>query len=260
MAIERIVPGTKEWDAFYANHILRYKFAVQVLEKTNTSTILDAACGVGYGSAFIAKELPVKKVVAVDRSAEALQVANKTFQSANVFFLEDDCHTLKAAATHAPFDAVVSFETFEHLPKPADFLAACYANLKTGGNIIISTPNKSVSSPEELTWEYHEKEYTATELFDSLLSAGFKNVALYGQQFNTKGIIKNEIRGELNRVFSNPFVRAGMWLQSKLKGHSFGPVLKETIDDFEIAPFNTPAECEAKGMTGPFVLIAVAEK
>ncbi len=32
MAIERIVPGTKEWDAFYANHILRYQFASQVLK------------------------------------------------------------------------------------------------------------------------------------------------------------------------------------------------------------------------------------
>ena len=27
MAIERIVPGTNEWDAFYENHINRYQFA-----------------------------------------------------------------------------------------------------------------------------------------------------------------------------------------------------------------------------------------
>jgi SAM-dependent methyltransferase len=260
MAIERIVPGTKEWDAFYANHIMRYQFAVQELKKINAATILDAACGVGYGAAFIAREIPVKKVIAVDRSKEALDIANKNFKTNNLEFLTDDCHTLQTAAGHAPYDAVVSFETFEHLPKPADFLAACYSNLKIGGSIIISTPNKSVSSPQELNWEYHEKEYTATELFESLSAAGFKNISLYGQQFNMKGIIKNEVRGELNRLFSNPFVRAGMWIQSKLKGHSFGPVLKECIDDFEIAAYNNPSVCEEKGLAGPFVLIAVAQK
>jgi hypothetical protein len=55
MAIERIVPGTKEWDAFYANHIFRYQFAANILKEDSIAKLLDAACGVGYGSAFLAK-------------------------------------------------------------------------------------------------------------------------------------------------------------------------------------------------------------
>ena len=52
MAIERIVPGTIEWEAFYANHICRYQFAKEQIEKTDAVHILDAACGTGYGSFF----------------------------------------------------------------------------------------------------------------------------------------------------------------------------------------------------------------
>lgn len=260
MAIERIVPGTKEWEAFYANHILRYQFAANILKNDKAVSLLDAACGVGYGSAYLAKQIDASTIVAIDRSADALEVAHANFSSPAIKFLADDCQTLQAASAYGAFDAVVSFETFEHLPKPMDFLAACYNNLKPSGKIIISTPNKSVSSPQQLNWEYHEKEYTASELYTCLEEAGYKNIRVYGQEFTMKGKIKNEIRGDLNRLFSNPFVRAGLWLQAKLKGYKPMPVLKETIDDFEIVSYECPADCEAKGTDGPFVLIATAFK
>lgn len=31
MAIERITPGTLEWDSYFANHIIRYQFASEIL-------------------------------------------------------------------------------------------------------------------------------------------------------------------------------------------------------------------------------------
>ena len=260
MSIERIVPGTVEWEAFYANHILRYHFALQVLKDSKIHCLLDAACGVGYGSNFLAKHPAIEKVVGIDKSNDALKIAETNFNAANILYLQDDCHTLQSASQYGLYDAIVSFETLEHLPKPTDFLAACFNNLKTAGKIIISTPNKSVSSPQQLTWEYHEKEYTAIEFYNLIQTTGFKNIQLYGQQFNLKGQIKNEVRGELNKVFSNPFVRTGIWLQARLKGHKYGPVLKEAVDDFEILKYEKPEDCVLKETDGPFVLLAVAEK
>ena len=122
MAIERIVPGTKEWEAYYANHIIRYQFAAQILRPQNVTNILDAACGVGYGSKYLSGELPTTSITSIDRSTAALATANATFSSSAIRFIEDDCHTLDAAAQYAPFNSVVSFETLEHLPKPKDFL------------------------------------------------------------------------------------------------------------------------------------------
>ncbi|HOZ80523.1 MAG TPA: hypothetical protein PLY34_21200, partial [Ferruginibacter sp.] len=65
---------------------------------------------------------------------------------------------------------------------------------------------------------------------------------------------------DLNRILSNPFVRAGAWIQQKLRGTQRKPALKETTDDFEIISFENPAASDNLGKEGPFVLLAVAEK
>ena len=50
MSFERIEPGTTEWEAFYANHIHRYRFGTEILRERRAEKVLDAACGVGYGT------------------------------------------------------------------------------------------------------------------------------------------------------------------------------------------------------------------
>lgn len=262
MAIERIVPGTIEWDAFYANHIARYNFAKEQLSfhANQKIAILDAACGVGYGSNFLANNLNCT-VTAVDRSTEALAVANKNFTSQAIRFLEDDCHTLEAAAAYGTYDAVVSFETLEHLPYPEKFITACYKSLSNGGKLIISTPNQNVSSPDgNLDWEYHEKEYQPQELIEILSKAGFSNINLYGQQMTAIGKLRSQFRAELNKVNSNPFMRLGRLIQKIIKGHQYNAVLPEQAEDFEITFYNSPDEINTLAGNGPFVLIAVCSK
>jgi len=260
MAIERIVPGTKEWDAYYANHIVRYKFAAAQI-KGNGQKILDAACGVGYGSHFISTK-GIGKITAIDRSEEALAIAVKNFSNTDILFLKDDCHTLSGAQKYGPFHSIISFETLEHLPKPADFLNACYKNLEQNGTIIISTPNIYVSSPDGIVnWEYHEKEYTPDEFQYLLQQSGFSGIRLFGQQLNKMGKLKEEFRAELNRLNSNPFIRLGKIIQKVLKGHKDKAILPESESDFDIVEYtgNITAIKEL-GIDGPFVLIAVATK
>lgn len=260
MAIERITPGTIEWDSFYANHIFRYEFAFEKLKALHQINLLDAACGVGYGANYLSK-LNGSQITAIDSSDEALSAAEKNFKEDNIRFIKDDCLTLANAAKYGMYDVIVSFETLEHLPFPEKFLKQSFENLNTSGFLIVSTPNQLVSSPDNiLNWAYHEKEYTASAFFNLLLSAGFKNIQLYGQQFNQKGKIKNEIRADLNRLWSNPLVRVGRYLQKVFRGINFEPVLKETIDDFELISFKDSSDCDRLNLQGPFVLIAIAEK
>ena len=261
MAIERLTPGTIEWEAYYYNHIMRYQFAGNAINKESVNSVLDAACGVGFGTKYLSGIFSNAIITGIDRSDEALVIAKKRYAADNIRFMEDDCHTLNSSANFAPFDVIVSFETLEHLPKPSDFLKSCLQNLKSKGKIIVSTPNQLVSSPDNIiTWEFHEKEYSAKEFYDLLQQAGFINIQLYGQQLSHKGKIKSEIRSDLNQLWSNPLIRFGRWIQEVLRGRKFDPVLKETLDDLEIVAFNNTGESDKMGINGPFVLIAIAEK
>lgn len=259
MAIERLVPGTPEWDLYFANHHQRYAFAADQLLAEHASTVLDAACGVGYGSKFLGER--GVRVVGVDRDTSALAIARNKFAHANVTFLEDDCQQL-ANVDRAPFDAIVSFETLEHLSEPSRFLDRCYALMKPSALLVISTPNGNLrEGSAKKQWEYHEKEYSAREIVDLMQAARFRDLGLWGQDYTAVGRLRDQVRAELNRIHSNPLFRVGRLLQRVLRGyHARRAVLPESLDDFVITPFSCDQDVDRLGKQGPFVLLAVARK
>ena len=260
MAIERLVPGTKEWEAFYGNHICRYHFAANQIKHLKVGKILDIACGVGYGTHFLAP-YSTEQVIGADISDYAIQEAKKQFPDPKILYVKDDCENPVNIINYAPFDVIVSFETLEHLKNPTLFLQSCYKLLKTDGFFIVSSPNASVTSPAgNVTWKFHEKEYNAEEMVSLVSKAGFSDLKIFGQQYNQYGRLKNLIRSDLNKFNSNPFVRIGKWLQQKLKNHSFGAILPEEEEDMEIIEYPDSKEILEKKTSGPFVLIVTCKK
>lgn len=258
MGFERIVPGTIEWDTYHGNHLARYLFAVEILRKSAPKQILDAACGVGYGTKHLAEAIGAK-VVGVDRSDEALSIAKSQFAHPNVTFRSDDCHTLEAAAEYGPFDAVVSMETFEHLPKPMDFLGAVRRLLNSGGQFIVSTPNaEEFSNAGE--WEFHVKEYTAVEFQTMLIEAGFTSISIFGQRLTDRGKDRADVRAEIGRLTHNPFMRFGRFLQRTLRGRkSDMAILPERPDDFHFATLASSSALN-EAATGCEALVGVATR
>jgi SAM-dependent methyltransferase len=256
---ERIEPGTIPWDTYYGNHIARYRFASRLLSAWGgAGPVLDAACGVGYGTHHLASSLDCH-VTGVDRDAHALRMAAKYFAHPRVAFRADDCATLDSAALDAPFGAIISFETLEHLPVPDTFLAACRRLLAPGGLLVCSTPNAGVSSPGgQATWEFHEREFTAGEFATLLSTVGFGRIDLYGQQLTAMGRLREDLRRELHTVRSNPFFRLGSWVQRRVRGRHISVPLPEHADDFDFVRFESPESIDAQGVDGPFVVIAVA--
>ena len=254
MGFERLSPGTVEWEAYYANHLFRYQFALNNLKEDRKIKILDAACGVGFGSHFLAVN-GIKEITGIDRNEEALKLANEKFFHKAISYIQDDCHTLSKASEFGLYDAIVSMETLEHMPQPDAFIKSCYSSLEKGGLLIVSTPNAAITSPDgEINWEFHEKEYTADELVKILSDHGFQNIRLFGQGYSAIGKLRDQIRSELNIINSNPFARLGRFIQKLLKGYTSKAVLPEQIEDFEIS---LPGDFIAKK---PFVLIAVCNK
>jgi SAM-dependent methyltransferase len=116
-------------------HIARYEFGARNLR--DASSILDIACGVGYGSRLLKHSLPAAMVIGVDSSAEAIDYANARYARPGLSFVVADAMTFEGG----PFDAVVSLETIEHLPDPEQFVDRAAARLlRPGGAFIGSVP------------------------------------------------------------------------------------------------------------------------
>ncbi len=198
--VERIVPHSRPWDEQIAMHIQRYRFASGYV---CGKRVLDAGCGVGYGSNLLANT-GAAAVVGVDVSPDALGIAEKEFAHERLKFLCDDCQTM--IRVNGPFDAVVSFEALEHFRDGEAFVSRVAELLVPGGFFIVSSPNKSFSIGEN---PYHVREYTPAE-FRRLLEPHFSRVALLGQHWTAAFDAAHKAASAL---WMNPFVRLGNWLQ-----------------------------------------------
>lgn len=164
-------------------HWHRYAFVTQALAGKH---VLDAACGEGYGSAMLATE--AASVTGVDLSAEAIAHARARYgDRPRLSFVESDATNLPFA--DAAFDAVVSFETLEHLEAQDTLLAGFRRVLKPDGVLLISSPDKRVYSDQAgYRNEFHVKELYKPELIE-LLGRHFKTLRVFGQKLVFQSLI-----------------------------------------------------------------------
>jgi 2-polyprenyl-3-methyl-5-hydroxy-6-metoxy-1,4-benzoquinol methylase len=138
-----------------------YQHATSFLK--NNMTILDIACGNGFGSKLVAPF--VSKVVGADLSPSVIEMAQVTNPGVNVSYVVDDITRLKFA--HATFDAVLTFETFEHVDT-ALMMAEIKRVLKADGLLIMSTPQNCIGDIP--ICHEHVKEYSLDELIQAVSS------------------------------------------------------------------------------------------
>lgn len=142
-------------------HLARYRFASERLSAG--ARILDAACGLGYGSALLRREGLSRRVLGIDRSEWVVDYANVNFGDPLCRFAAADVTNLSTLEDDT-FDAVVSFETLEHLLDPEPFLSHAVRVLSAGGVFIASVPYKWVVNGD--TGPYHHDWFDAPRLLD----------------------------------------------------------------------------------------------
>lgn len=188
---EQFVPGTKD-ARIEADHLSRYQFSQPYIQKKR---VLDLACGTGYGAKSLL-DSGASEVFGVDISPEAISYAQSHFQASNLTFQLGSAE--KLPFDNSFFDVVTSFETIEHLDKEirSKYLQELRRVLKDDGTILISTPNRRITSPCSKTPlnKYHVIEYSVTELVDILKSSGFQIVELMGQRMVHKFFIPCPVR------------------------------------------------------------------
>lgn len=165
-----------------ADHINRYLFAAGYLQKKlpRGARVLDAACGCGYGSWLL--HGAGFDVTSVDISEEAIAYAKEQYQGPTY-------HQKSVYEIDGQWDAIVSFETLEHLDRPEALLARVKAPI-----LIASVPNENLypfvaenfagdSSP-------HLRHYTPDQFSILIESSGRRVVERFCQKTKIPGDVE----------------------------------------------------------------------
>jgi len=178
---ERLTLG--DYDPLIENeHLARYRFAQPMVAGMK---VADLACGTGYGSQMLA-DAGARSVHGMDISEEAVNLCIERNNKPNVTYSVANAQDLTAISDNE-FDAVVSFETIEHLPDVEAYLDEMARILRPGGTYLVSTPDRRIVSTmyffqRHPANRHHVREYTGRQLI-SLLSTRFEIKARYGQAF-----------------------------------------------------------------------------
>lgn len=171
---ERFVPGGVESE-IDLEHYHRYLAAAEL---TRDLVIADVACGAGYGSAILSKF--ARLVTGVDISELAVAAARSNFAGDNLRFQVGNCVNLPF--DDRSLDAVVSFETIEHITQQDEFLDECKRVLKPKGMLIISTPHRERYNAQLAEPNPHHLREMSEEEFRDALTSRFQSVHISGQR------------------------------------------------------------------------------
>lgn len=188
-----VISDQSKQDIIYNEHLARYNLAKQLVAG---KTVLDVACGSGYGSQLLAQAGAVK-VVGVDIDSATIQQAQQQYFADNLQYLVDSAESLEKI--NEQFDIIVSFETIEHLQNYQQYLLALRRVLKSDGLALISTPNKQAF--DQVNNPYHLQEFTEQE-FVSELKKLWPEVKLVKQYNALASII--DVNSQITHFNSQP--------------------------------------------------------
>lgn len=146
-------------------HVARYALAATLVRSGDT--VLDCACGLGYGSAVISATTQAANVIGIDLDAGTVAYANANYGGQNLRFEVGDA----AALVHIPdasVDFIVSMETIEHVEDWKAVAREFARVLKPDGRLIASVPDRWMDETGNDPNPYHHHVFDWNKLRDGL--------------------------------------------------------------------------------------------
>lgn len=180
-------------------HFERYSYASGFV---NAKEVLDIACGVGYGCKMLSGA-GAKSVTGVDILGENIEFAKANYPGENITFIQNSIYEIDYSDK---YDVITCFETIEHIPDDNLAIKKLFAALKNKGLLIISTPNRNITSPNARSIndapsnKFHTREYILSEFKELLEGNGFKIIDTLGQR-NRPYLNFSTFNRVINKIF-----------------------------------------------------------
>lgn len=201
------------------------------VNKFNFMQAMDAGCGEGQYSFYLARLNPSSMITAYELNEQQVEKnkikANK-LKIKNVKFIQKDLTKLNDIEK---FDLIVSIDVLEHIQEDKKVIEYFYKALKDNGYIYIHVPGsnkiryfkkiKNMSKQED----HVRNGYMVDELKQLLMDAGF-NITKIGRTFGIWGDLAWELYMLTQRRYliylANPLIRLLAWMdvQSSNKKHN----------------------------------------
>lgn len=165
-------------------HLQRYEWVLTYLKGLSC---LDAGCGSGYGTYYLAQN-GVGQILGVDVSSPAIRYAQEHYTHESLAFLRMDICALGFEL--GSLDAVISFDVLEHLDEERQhrFLSESARAVSEGGIAVLGCPNATVSTRRN---PHHPRELSSQD-FEDILKVYYKSVRLFGQDLVINGVRQEE--------------------------------------------------------------------
>lgn len=164
--------------------------------------VLDAGCGFGQYSFFMAKKNPAWNILGLDVKTEEIKACQYFFEKAGIKNATFNVGDLTNYRNENFFDLILSVDVMEHIEEDQQVFNNFYVSLKPGGLLLISTPSdlggSGVISLQDKSFieEHVRNGYAKIEIEQKLKKAGFDIVETkytYGRPGNLSWIFSLKV-------------------------------------------------------------------
>ncbi len=148
--------------------------------KQKPDDILDAGCGFGQYSYFMAKKFRDTKILSVDVKVDYLDDCKYFFNKCGLQNTEFEFADLTKINYENQFDFVLSVDVMEHIEDDIGVFKRFHKALRSGGRVLINTPSNLGGSDAEsedddsFIGEHVRLGYSKEDICSKLEQAGFK--------------------------------------------------------------------------------------
>ena len=151
---------------------------IERLDLPRNSRILELGCGTGGNLPMLGT---FGEVSAVEMDENAREIASR--KTTNLYDIRAGCCPNEIPFQGQLFDLICMFDVLEHIDQDTETLIATKRLLAKNGRMVITVPAYQWLWSAHDEFLYHKRRYSATELREKAIAAGFRPVKL--SYFNT---------------------------------------------------------------------------